>query len=52
MGNEIKIRLQGHEKFPLREGWLNKGIKAVKNNPMVFQKNGTCLLYTSPSPRD
>ncbi|RHD10824.1 DUF4007 family protein [Lachnospira eligens] len=44
MGNEIKIRLQGHEKFPLREGWLNKGIKAVKNNPMVFQKNGTDIL--------
>ena len=37
MGNEIKIRLQGHEKFPLREGWLNKGIKAVKNNPSMIE---------------
>lgn len=37
MANEkIKIRLQGHEKFVLREGWLNKGIVQVKNNPMVF----------------
>lgn len=37
MANEkIKIRLQGHEKFALREGWLNKGIVQVKNNPTVF----------------
>lgn len=33
---KIKIRLQGHEKFVLREGWLNKGIAQVKNNPTVF----------------
>lgn len=33
---KIKIRLQGHEKFALREGWLNKGIVQVKNNPTVF----------------
>lgn len=37
MANEkIKIRLQGHEKFSLREGWLNKGITQVAQNPMVF----------------
>ena len=37
MANEkIKIRLQGHEKFVLREGWLNKGIVQVKKNPTVF----------------
>lgn len=37
MANEkIKIRLQGHEKFVLREGWLNKGITQVKENPVVF----------------
>lgn len=34
--DKIKIRLQGHEKFVLREGWLNKGIVQVKNNPTVF----------------
>lgn len=34
---KIKIRLQGHEKFALREGWLNKGIKLVNENSMVFQ---------------
>ncbi len=37
MANEkVKIRLQGHEKFVLREGWLNKGITQVKENPTVF----------------
>ncbi|MFT4142830.1 MAG: DUF4007 family protein [Mobilitalea sp.] len=34
---KIKIRLQGHEKFALREGWLNKGLIVVKHNPSVFQ---------------
>lgn len=33
---KIKIRLQGHEKFSLREGWLNKGITRVEQNPTVF----------------
>lgn len=33
---KIKIRLQGHEKFVLREGWLNKGIIQVEQNPTVF----------------
>ena len=23
---KIKMKLQGHEKFALREGWLNKGL--------------------------
>lgn len=32
-----KIKLQGHEKFTLREGWLNKGLIMVKKNPTVFQ---------------
>lgn len=32
-----KIRLQGHEKFVLRDGWLNKGIMLIENNPLVFQ---------------
>lgn len=33
----VKIKLQGHEKFPLREGWINKGLIAVEQNPMIFQ---------------
>ena len=36
---EIKIRLQGHEKFALRDGWLNKGIMVLNDgsNANVFQ---------------
>lgn len=42
---KIKMRLQGHEKFSLREGWLNKGIIMIDRNPMAFQgKNGPDLF--------
>lgn len=39
MANNMKnkIKLQGHEKFSLREGWLNKGLMMVKKNPAAFQ---------------
>lgn len=33
------MKLKGHEKFPLREGWLNKGIRGVQNNAKVFTGN-------------
>jgi hypothetical protein len=36
--NKVKIRLQGHEKFPLREGWINKALIEVPNNAGVFLK--------------
>lgn len=32
----IKLRIQGHEKFALREGWLNKGLVEIPQNPKVF----------------
>lgn len=35
---KIKIRLQGHEKFALREGWLTKGLLRVEEDPTVFQR--------------
>jgi hypothetical protein len=35
--SKIKIKLQGHEKFALREGWLNKGLIMVEKNPAAFQ---------------
>lgn len=42
---KVKIRLQGHEKFPLREGWLNKGLLSVEKNPKIFsEQNGTDIL--------
>lgn len=36
--NKVKIRLQGHEKFPLREGWINKALFEVPKDPGVFLK--------------
>lgn len=42
---KVKIRLQGHEKFTLREGWLTKGLVQVEKNPKVFQgKEGTDIF--------
>ena len=39
MGEDIRIKIKGHEKFVLREGWLTKGLLAVKNNSHVFSGN-------------
>lgn len=33
---KVKYRLQGHEKFPLREGWINKGLMEVDSDEMIF----------------
>lgn len=33
------IRLKGHEKFHLREGWITKGLYGVSKNPKVFTGN-------------
>lgn len=41
---KIKIKLQGHEKFPLREGWLTKGLNLVskgKGENVFLEKNAT-----------
>ena len=35
----VAIRLKGHEKFHLREGWITKGLYGVSNNPKVFIGN-------------
>ncbi|WP_405375507.1 DUF4007 family protein [Pseudobutyrivibrio sp.] len=37
MAKEKNIKLQGHEKFALRDGWLNKGLIAVSEDPTTFQ---------------
>ncbi len=38
---QVKIKLQGHEKFALRDGWLNKGLIMVERDSTAFQgKNG------------
>lgn len=33
---KIKFRLKGHESFYLRDGWLRKGMKRVKEDPSLF----------------
>lgn len=33
-----KIRLKGHETFSIREGWLEKGMAAIKADSKVFSK--------------
>ncbi len=45
MEEKIKFKLQGHEKFTLRDGWLNKGLIAVPGNIDIFlRKDATDLL--------
>lgn len=36
---KIKYRFKGHESFILRDGWLNKGMREVKNDPFIFSQN-------------
>ena len=35
---KVKFRLQGHEKFPLREGWINKGLQIIPDNQDAFTR--------------
>lgn len=39
MADKAVYKIKGHEKFSLREGWLNKGILSVKESPKVFLGN-------------
>lgn len=32
----LKYKLKGNETFTIREGWLNKGLNAIKEDPYVF----------------
>jgi hypothetical protein len=34
--DRVLIKIKGHEKFALREGWLNKGVMAVQESPRIF----------------
>lgn len=34
--SEVSFKLKGNESFNIREGWLSKGIEAVRNDPTVF----------------
>lgn len=44
------VRFKGHESFVIREGWLNKGLREVKQNPKVFFENyGADALGVGPN---
>lgn len=50
MAEKRKIRFKGHETFTLREGWLNKGLTAIAENPQVFRENyGADALGMGPN---
>ena len=36
---KAKYKLKGHETFVIREGWVAKGIHAVKENERVFSEH-------------
>lgn len=36
---KVKFRLKGHESFIVREGWITKGLFAVRENPNLFREN-------------
>ena len=42
---KIKIRLQGHEKFALREGWINKGLMILAHNSDAFTRKDATDLF-------
>ena len=47
---ENKYRFKGHGSFTIREGWLNKGLIAVRDNPKVFAENaGVDKLGVGPN---
>ena len=43
--NKVKIKLQGHEKFSLREGWINKALNILPNIPDAFTRNDATDLF-------
>ena len=44
-GNKIKFKLQGHEKFSLREGWINKALMTIPDIPDVFLKKDSTDIF-------
>ena len=47
----IKIQRENYGEFCEDEQELNDTLGPIEENPEPYS-NGTCLLYTSPSPRD
>lgn len=43
--DKVKIKLQGHEKFTLREGWINRALKLLPNNSDAFTRKDATDLF-------
>lgn len=43
--SKVKIKLQGHEKFSLREGWVNKALQVLPGNPDAFTRKDATDLF-------
>lgn len=43
--NKVRIKLQGHEKFFLREGWINKALKLLPDNADAFTRKDATDLF-------
>lgn len=42
---KVKFKLQGHEKFPLREGWINKALIIIPSVPDVFLRKDAADVF-------
>ena len=42
---KVRIKLQGHEKFALREGWINKALKLLPDNADAFTRKDATDLF-------
>lgn len=42
---EPKIRLGGNHGYKLKEGWINKGMRAVLDNPCIFKDKYACDYF-------
>ena len=42
---KVKFRLQGHEKFALREGWVNKALIIIPDVPEVFLRKDATDIF-------
>lgn len=42
---KVKIKLQGHEKFTLREGWINKGLMILPDKADAFTRKDATDLF-------
>lgn len=42
---KVKFKLQGHEKFPLREGWINKALIIIPDVPDVFLRKDAADMF-------